>query len=363
MTRRYFVCAVLSALAWFAPAIASAQQPKATGDAERGKWTNFTEEFNKVSGPEKNFRLAIVVDRATGNLFISRWFTGVWVSGDKAKTFTRADGDKINGGGPFSCYAMIAHPEGGKLAAFNMNNKPGPSAYSVDGGKNWESFESVGRNWDYGAIDWSSKAVLAFRHEHDGVHFSPDFGKTWTQLEQLKRGSLTGLGIFSPMELVVGDWKGIQRSDDGGKTWAQVAPYRCTGTVQVFKGVGYWLCNSFAKDKRWTATVLASKDKGKTWKELGKPIGDTMVCCGPFFGKDEKHLVVATLKGIMESVDAGETWKTVTDYPANPPPFGDHKNGCGFPSMGFDPAGNAFYVFLPNMKKWEEGQLYKYLRQ
>jgi photosystem II stability/assembly factor-like uncharacterized protein len=67
------------------------------------------------------------------------------------------------------------------------------------------------------------------------VHFSPDFGKTWTQLEQLKRGSLTGLGIFSPMELIVGDWKGIQRSDDGGKTWAQVAPYRCTGTVQVFK--------------------------------------------------------------------------------------------------------------------------------
>jgi hypothetical protein len=87
-----------------------------------------------------------------------------------------------------------------------------------------------------------------------------------------------------------------------------------------------------------------------------------MFCSGPFFGKDDNHLVVATLKGVVESTDAGATWRTVADYPPDAPPFGDHKNGCGFPSLGFDPAGNVFYVFLPNMKNWPQGQLYKYAR-
>jgi hypothetical protein len=365
MNRSHLSCAFLGATVLFVLAISSAQQPTSAPDANKGKWTNFTDTFNKASGTAKgqdNFRLALAVDRATGNLFVSRWFTGVWMSSDKAETFTRADGGKITAGGPFSCYAMIAHPEGGKLAAFNMNNKPGPCGYSLDGGKTWESFESVGRNWDYGAIDWDSKAVLAFRHEDNGVHLSLDLGKTWSQLE-LKRGELAGLGLFGPKELVVSNWQGIQRSEDAGKTWAKVAPYPCTGTLTVFKGVGYWLTNKWTKDRKWwTAAVVASKDRGKTWQERGKPVEDTMFCSGPFFGKDENHLIVATLKGVVESTDAGGTWRTVADYPPDAPPFGDHKNGCGFPSLGFDPAGNVFYVFLPNMKNWPQGQLYKYAR-
>jgi hypothetical protein len=351
---------VLAATLLLTSAVAPAAPATSAPDTERGKWVNFTDALTKASGKD-NFRLALAVDGATGNLFISRWFTGVWVSSDKARTFARVDGGKISGGGPFSCYAMLASPDGGKLAVFNMNNKPGPSGYSLDGGKTWESFESVGRNWDYGAVDWDSKTILAFRHEDNGVHRSTDMGKTWSQLE-LKRGDLTGAGVFGPEELVISGWTGIQRSDDGGKTWAKVAPLPCTGTLQVHKGVGYWLCNRWTKDKKWSAVMVATKDKGKTWQELSKPLEDTMFCSGPFFGKDEKHLVVATLKEIVESVDGGATWKKVADYPADIPPFGDHKNGCGFPSLGYDVAGDAFYVFFPNMKNWPEGQLYKYTR-
>ncbi|HET6248409.1 MAG TPA: hypothetical protein VFE47_11975 [Tepidisphaeraceae bacterium] len=353
--------AILGTLLLLISTCASAQQPTSVGDENKGKWSNFTEAFNKASG-KSDFRLTLAVDRASGKLFVSQWFTGVWMSSDKAESFSRADGGKISAGGPFSCYAMLADPEGGRLAVFNMNNKPGPSGYSLDGGKTWESFAPVGRNWDYGAIDWESKAVLAFRHEDNGVHFSPDLGKTWSQLD-LKRGELFGLGIFGARELVISNWQSIQRSADGGKTWATVAPYPCTGTVQIYKGTGYWLSNKWMREeKRWSASLLMSNDKGKTWQESGKPLQGTMFCSGPFFGKDERQLFVATLKGIVESIDGGATWRTVADYPADAPPFGDHKNGCGFPSLGFDPAGNVFYVFLPNVKKWPDGQLYKYVR-
>ncbi len=361
MAKTFVFQVVLGAAFLLASVAASAEPATAAPDAEKGNWVNFTDAFTKASGKD-NFRLALAVDPATGNLFVSRWFTGVWMSSDKARTFARVDGDKISGGGPFSCYAMLASPDGGKLAVFNMNNKPGPSGYSLDGGKTWESFESVGRNWDYAAVDWDSKTVLAFRHEDHGVHRSGDLGKTWSQLEP-KRGELTGAGVFSANELVISGWTGIQRSDDGGKTWAKVAPLSCTGTVQVYKGIGYWLCNRWIREKKWwTAFVAATRDKGKTWQELGKPLDDTMFCSGPFFGKDAKHLVVATLKEIVESRDGGETWKKVADYPADIPPFGDHKNGCGFPSLGYDAAGDVFYLFFPNMKNWPEGQLYRYAR-
>ena len=43
-----------------------------------------TEGFNKLSGKD-DFRLALAVDSATGNLFISRWFTGVWMSSDQGQ--------------------------------------------------------------------------------------------------------------------------------------------------------------------------------------------------------------------------------------------------------------------------------------
>jgi hypothetical protein len=325
----------------------------------KGAWSNITEGLTKASG-KGNFRLALAVDPATGRLFVSRWFTGVWVSTDQGNTFARADGEKVSGGGPFSCYAMIADPKGGKLAVFNMNNKPGPSGCSLDGGKTWESFTSVGRNWDYGAIDWDSKAVLAARHEDHGVHFSPDLGKTWTRLE-IKRGEVTGVGVFGASELVISDWLGIHRSADAGKTWTKVATFRCTGTVQVYDGVGYWLSNKWDKEgKKWNASLVVSADKGQTWQPLGEPLEDTMFCSGPCFGKNQKHLVVAALKGIVESTDGGATWKMTAAYPADSPAQADHKNGCGFPSLGYDAARDVFYVFLVNMKDWPEGQLWKY---
>ena len=42
----------------------------------------------------RRFRLAMV-DRPSGNIFVSRRHTGVWMSGDQEKTFSRAEGGKV----------------------------------------------------------------------------------------------------------------------------------------------------------------------------------------------------------------------------------------------------------------------------
>lgn len=74
-----------------------------------GQWTNISENFLKASG-KNSFRHALAVERTTGNLFVSRWATGVWMSVDQGVTFNRVDGNKISGGGPFSCYDLFMAP-------------------------------------------------------------------------------------------------------------------------------------------------------------------------------------------------------------------------------------------------------------
>ena len=332
------------------------------GDAKiaAGEWRNLTEDFLKVSG-KRDFRVSLAVDRATGNLLVSRWTTGVWMSTDQGKTFTRADGEKVSVGGPISPHALLVSPDGGKLAAFNMNNKPGPCGYSLDQGKTWQSFDSVGRNWDYGAVDWNSKVVLAVRHEDQGVHLSTDLGQTWTALE-IKRRAITGIGVLGAKELVFSRDGKIEHSADAGKTWSRVADYEGTGPVQVFKGVAYWLANKRDKSQS-IGQVIVSTDKGKTWQTLGNPFGDRALA-GPCFGKDEKHIVVSTPKGIVETRDAGATWQLVTSYPTDAPEIALNKDRYGelFPSIGYDAAHNVYYLYLVNTnpKQWGEGPLLKY---
>lgn len=347
----------------------NAPTPSAPG---LGTWTPLIDAVNAVTEvpvTKGAVRMGLAVDRSTGNLLISQWNSGgILQSSDQGKTFVRSNAPQGFGGGPFSAYSLVADPAGGKFAAFTCNSPF--SLCSVDGGKVWTQMAHVPRvrGWDFGAVAWESKSILALSHETKTIGLSTDLGQTWTVLE-LDRNDFSGAGIFESKELLLSGTGGIQRSTDDGKNWTTVSDHSCMGVMQLFEGAAYWTCN-VQRGEEFSAVVVSSVDHGLTWTELGKPLEKTLFTSNPCFGKNSKHLVVTTLDGIMESLDGGANWKLVTAWPAEAfkPRFsksspGYPRNGLAFPGFGYDAARDTFYVSLFGSKNGAlEFQVWKYQR-
>ena len=304
--------------------------PLSVSAAETGNWVALWQDayHDMPDGsydPERMFGLP-AVDRTTGDVYLSLWDHGIWKSSDEGRTFSRVDGGKISGGGcgPILGCAFYIHPEGKRLVTFNMNNGPGPSGYSTDSGATWNSYEAVGRNWDFGTVGWETQTVFAARHEDDGLHLSSDQGKTWTRLAKPRDG-VTGLAVIGKALLLAGT-DGIERSDDDGKTWKPVDANHPSGPALEFAGKFWWL----APDAK---TILVSADKGATWTAQGTPAPGA-IALGPFFGKDENHVVLAGSQGFFETTDGCKTWQLAVPLPPDFNLFG----------AAFDPVHDIFYA-------------------
>ncbi len=76
---------------------------------------------------------------------------------------------------------------------------------------------------------------------------------------------------------------------------------------------------------------------------------------GPFFGQDEKHIVIVGLQGFCETTDGGQTWKNVLSlagieaaldpnvYYHKEPKFGMKCVLTFNDNFAWDPIGNIFY--------------------
>jgi photosystem II stability/assembly factor-like uncharacterized protein len=357
-----------------------------TAEDKKGEWV-------KVNKAYRYYRDALALDRPTGNLLCTVWKPGgIHMSVDQGKTFDRVDDAKKTRGCPFSGSAILASPEGGKIVVFS-GAWGSTSCYTLDGGKTWTDFADVidGNTkkisgLDFGAVDWDSGTIVGFQHESYGgphVYISTDMGKTWGQLNPPPGAELSpwypmrgktqkigafdygqsGVGTFGAKELVYSHAGGTWRSEDGGGTWAKISDHHCVGPVQVFKGVGYWLAKEEANGK-WFGYILATKDKGKTWQQVGKPInnGESPYMLLPRFGKDDKHIVVAASTGIVESSDGGANWKVVVaNYPQKLVP----RWVCNSDCFEYDPARDIFYMyfFRDDDKDDTPGCTWKYQRQ
>jgi hypothetical protein len=293
------------------------------GVAWGGQWVNISEPVSsKVKPGYAGPTAGVAVDRASGDVFMVINDQGLWKSSDQGKTFARVDEHNI-GGRCETGWALQVDPVGKRLFCFMIY---GDSAMSVDGGKTWN--KSKVSHLDFGAVDWedSGKRVLGLRHESDGMlTTSDDGGATWRDLEK----GFSGCGVFDRKTFVAtkAKEKGIFRSTDAGATW--VAVHRDTppaGVPVVYKGVGYWPTG---------VGLLVSKDKGATWSTFGSEVD---AWYGPYFGKNERHLIVVGKSGFMETKDGGKTWNVVAPLP---PGFEVKRVG---PNFAWDPKADIFYA-------------------
>jgi len=244
----------------------------------------------------------VAVDRITGALYMDLCNVGLWKSTNHGKSFGRVAEGQISGRCEFG-YAINSDPAGSRMACLLLDGKCG---MTLDGGRTWLPFASVGRNWEYGAVDWSdpkARAIFADRHESDGEKYlSSDAGASWLYIG--KHPEFTSLGIFNARTLVAGTEEGIVRSTNSGETWKNISPLHPVGRVAVyFEGLTYWL----AKEG-----LITSHDEGATWQKAGAALEAGW---GPLFGKDANHIIVADFQGFLQSADGGKTWERIAPLP------------------------------------------------
>jgi photosystem II stability/assembly factor-like uncharacterized protein len=285
----------------------------------------------------------IAVERTSGDVFLLISGTGMWRSADQGKTFERIDGGKI-GGRCETSYSLDFDPKGKRWACFMLD---GAGSMTLDGGKTWENCKDKSRGFDTAAVDWTPdvpKTILAVRHEAGGLLLvSQDAGKTWQELGKGYRA----VGVFDEKTFVATKEKedGILRSTDGGATWTKVSEHLPTGlAMRVFNGVGYWTSAKRERNARGEVSkytplgLLVSKDKGATWNVQGAPLA---AGAGPYFGKDEKNILVVTKEGLTVTADGGQTWATAAPFP---PGGFDYSPDGWFTNFAWDPIHDIFYI-------------------
>lgn len=271
--------------------------------------------------PDQGVVFGLAVDRNTGDLFVVRKPAGKFYGGnceidkstDQARTFSKSK-NNIEGA-VVSSYAFSFDPTGKKMAFFFVY---GGGGMSSDGAVNWTPFVQIKpRDFDCGAVDWedTGKTCLAMTHEDKGLLvLSNDCGATW---KELGTGYTCPVGIFDAKTFLACKDHDLLRSTDGGNTWVKVAdaPTAYIETIVTFKGVGYAVTRQ---------GLLASKDKGATWAPYGKPVHISgteplkwpgFLPNGPFFGADEKHIVLVSMDGVFQTADGAEHWTKVAATP------------------------------------------------
>jgi hypothetical protein len=272
----------------------------------------------------------IAVDRTTGNVYLEVCGAGLWESIDHGQTFTHLAEGKIGGRCEFG-FAINCDPAGLRIACFMLD---GNCSMTLDGGKTWRLFAPMGRNWDYGAVDWADpkgKSIFATRHESGGeMYTSSDAGASWDFIG--KHPEFNSVGVFNSLTLVAGREDGIVRSTDGGRSWTKTSDLHPVGRVAIsFNGLTYWLSKE---------GIISSADYGATWQTAGAPLAAGW---GPLFGKTAQQIIVADFQGFLKTVNGGKTWERI----ASMPPFEGGlvpKSPGQFISIGWDPNANILYA-------------------
>ncbi len=247
----------------------------------------------------------VVVNRTNGDVTIKLVGLGLWSSSDQGKNWQRIDDNTISGRDETGWASSVDQNMPTRIASFSLD---GSAGWTSDGVQ-WQRFASLGRNWDYGSVDWATripKAIIAAKHEttpRGEVYATSDAGVTWKKLSIYLRdqGQVSMVGALGAETFIYGNGDGIHRSTDAGITWTQVSLANPQTRIPVLFRGKYYLGGA--------SGLFVSKDKGVNWQEQGAAVN---IWQGPFFGRDEKEMVVVGKEGVFMTEDAGVTWKRLS---------------------------------------------------
>ncbi len=278
----------------------------------------------------------VVVNRTNGEVTIKAVGFGLWRSSDQGKNWRRIDGDIISGRDETGWATSADQNAPNRIASFSLD---GTAGWTADGTQ-WNRFKSLGRNWDFGSVDWATavpKTIIAAKHETSPsgeVYLTQDGGVTWKQLSIYISGKsdrLSMVGALDATTLIYSKDEGVHRSTDAGGTWAKVSSVNPQTRIPVlFRGVHYLGS---------TNGLIASKDLGATWQAQG---GAVNIWQGPFFGRDEKEMLVVGKDGVFVTKNAGETWTRAASLKPSGRGFSFTPNWFG--CYAWDPVNNILYA-------------------
>ena len=278
----------------------------------------------------------VVVNRTNGDVTIKVVGLGLWRSSDKGTHWQRIDDDAISGRDETGWATSVDQDAPGRLASFSLD---GTAGWTSDG-VNWRRFTNLGRNWDFGSVDWAAdvpRTILGAKHETSPpgeVYLTQDGGVTWRQLSIHLAGKpdrLSMLGVLDGRTFVYDNGAGIHRSQDAGETWTKVSSANPQTRIPVrFRG---------AHHLGTTNGLLVSRDQGATWQAQGAAVN---IWQGPFFGRDEKEMLVVGRDGAFVTRNAGADWKQVADLKPKERGFVFTPNWFG--CHAWDPVNNILYA-------------------
>ena len=278
----------------------------------------------------------VVVNRTNGHVTIKVVGLGLWRSADGGTNWRRIDDGVISGRDETGWATSVDASAPNRTASFSLD---GGAGWTPDGA-HWRRFTNLGRNWDYGSVDWSAaepKTIIAAKHETTPpgeVYLSTDGGVAWKQLSihlNESRGRPSMIGALGATALIYSIGDGIYRSTDGGATWNKVSDAIPQTRIPVlFRGAHYL---------GTTNGVIVSRDLGATWQQNGAGLN---IWQGPFFGRDENEMVVVGRDGIFQSRDGGRSWTRVAELKSKGPGFLFTPNWFG--CYAWDPIHNSIYA-------------------
>jgi hypothetical protein len=278
----------------------------------------------------------VVANRLTGEVAIKVVGGGLWRSPGQGMTWQRIDDGCVSGRDETGWATSVDQDRPTRMASFSLD---GSAGWTTDG-RNWTRFTSLGRNWDFGSVDWAAdvpRTIIAAKHETDPpgeVYVSTDGGIAWRKLAihlNANRERISMVGALAGGTFIYSRGEGIERSTDGGATWTRVSSVNPQTRIPVlFHGAHYLGTES---------GLLVSQDQGASWQAQG---GAVNIWLGPFFGHDESEMVVVGREGAFLTKNGGQTWTRLAGLKPKEGnyTFGPNWFGC----YAWDPVGRFLYA-------------------